>query len=129
MKFKLPVLLAVSLIVAALGLMETRSEVHAAPSSTIRLMEDQQFTLPITYYDDYGNETTRKSIFRTDGDYEWRWTIGSASDLTFPADEHGNVFYRDYNNVYYGVNHAGSEPGGLLGRKILYYCYSNQEII
>jgi type II secretory pathway pseudopilin PulG len=95
------------LLVIIFTVMLAFSAIAAIEKQTI-LSQKQETTLPLTVFDNYGKRTNDKAVFRTDGDYEWKWTIPSIAFLTYPIDSSG-VYFKDHSNINYAVNSRGEK--------------------
>jgi len=105
-KLVLPAILLASMI--NVTLMDSR-EAAAAPT---RLTKAQDTELPLVYYD-YGGETREKTFFRTDGDYEWRWSISSGESLISTGKNKEYVSYSGLNGFNFTADAYGQRTGML----------------
>lgn len=95
-----------SILLASIFCTALPNSSHAA-AAPVRLTKAQEIELPVVYYDDYGDETKEKTLFRTDGDYEWRWSVPSARSLIDSGEDIKGISYSDYNSNSYATDAYG----------------------
>ncbi|WP_195724525.1 copper amine oxidase N-terminal domain-containing protein [Paenibacillus monticola] len=79
---------------------------EASPKSKY-LTKEQSIIPPVTFYDNYGAKENKSLNFLTNGTYEWKWTIRSASQFSFNKYSNNLVYYKDYNDIYTAIDGEG----------------------